>query len=88
MEEGGEHRSLHRPQPRRACASVGRGAGEGRVAHLRRICFISIDRGDYVSIYNWPQSEWLKGGNRPPQARITAYCWSPSPPSKRQRDRS
>lgn len=47
--------------------------GEGRAAHLGRICFISLDRGDYVSIYNWPQSEWLKRGDRPPQARIS-HC--------------
>lgn len=24
-------------------------------------------RGDYVSIYNWPQSGWLKRGQCPPQ---------------------
>lgn len=31
-----------------------------------------------LSIYNWPQSEWLKGGDRPPQAKIIHCCpWSP-----------
>lgn len=29
-----------------------------------------------MSIYNWPQSEWLKRGDRPPEARITALCFS------------
>lgn len=50
-----------------ARASVG-GRG-GRL--ISEKCFICIDRGDYVSIYNWAQSERLKRGDRPPQPRTT-----------------
>lgn len=48
------------------------GAGRGgRLLSEEYVLSLRIDRGDYVSIYNWPQSEWLKRGDRPPQARIT-----------------
>lgn len=79
MEEGGEHRSLSIALKCGERASVG-GGGRGRQLISEELCFISIDRGDYVSIYNWPLREWLKRGKRPPrrEAQLTPPFLVPS----------
>lgn len=70
MEEGGEHRSLSIAlKCGERVPALGGGGALGRGGQLisEELCFISIDRGDYVSIYNWPLREWLKRGERPPR---------------------
>lgn len=76
MEEGGEHRSLSIALKcgERVPAWWGGGPlGRGGRLISEELCFISIDRGDYVSIYNWPLREWLKKGRTPSKARSTAH---------------
>lgn len=74
MEEGGEpHPSIALNRRARVPA---RGGGEqqgGAGSSSLKNVFYLYRGGHCVSIYNWPQGEWLKRGNRPPQVKITAH---------------